>query len=106
MLFLQTKRMKLLQYCSSNTDKMALPYDKRVAIEFQPIADQAWQFWANNELSQSATWCSIFAKVHKADLIRMGGSPGEGSGEWKVPFAASRRKICPNSILCVINGNN
>ena len=39
-----------------------------ITIEFTPSADQAWQFWAANCLTQSATYPSNYANVHKADL--------------------------------------
>ena len=63
-----------------------------MTIEFQPSADQAWQFWANHELTQSATCCSMFARVHKAELTKIGGSIGERDGDWKIPTAESREK--------------
>ena len=43
---------------------------QKVTFEFQPSADQAWQHWAANCLSQSATYPSPYANVHKADLNR------------------------------------
>ena len=43
-----------------------------VTLEFQPSADQAWQFWANNELTQNATYPSMFARVHKSELQLIG----------------------------------
>ena len=40
----------------------------QVTVEFRPSADQAWQFWANNELTQSSTYPSMYAKVHKSGI--------------------------------------
>ena len=64
---------------------------EKVTIEFQPSADQAWQFWANNELTQSATYPSMFAKVHKSELSYIGGSIGtDTTDKWAVPNKESR----------------
>ena len=59
---------------------------EQVTVEFQPSADQAWQFWANNVLPQSATYPSMFANVHKGELSLIGGTMGEGTDyKWQVP---------------------
>ena len=47
--------------------------NQKVTVEFRPSADQAWQFWANNELTQSATYPSMYAKVQKSELQKIGG---------------------------------
>ena len=61
---------------------------RRITMEFQPSADQAWQTWANNVLSQSATYPSIFAKVHKSELGIVG---QELDKRWQVPSMESRQ---------------
>ena len=62
-----------------------------MTVQFQPSADQAWQFWANNELTQSATYPSMFAKVHKSELSMIGCTLGNSpSDTWKVPTSESR----------------
>ena len=64
---------------------------QKITVEYQPSADQAWQFWANNELTQSATYPSIFAKVHKGELNVIGGTLGVGPDfTWRVPTMQSR----------------
>ena len=45
-----TEEMLLLQ---GNTLHIC---NEKVTVEYQPSADQAWQFWANNELTQSVTY--------------------------------------------------
>ena len=61
--------------------------NQKVTVEFRPSADQAWQFWANNELTQSATYPSMYAKVHKSELQKIGGKIGEA---WEVTTMESR----------------
>ena len=60
--------------------------NEKVTIQFEPSADQM-QFWANNELTQSATYPSMSAGVHKSELTFIGGSIGntEDDCKWKVP---------------------
>ena len=59
---------------------------EQVTVEFQPSADQAWQFWANNVLPQSATYPSMFANVYKGELRLIVGTMGEGTDyKWQVP---------------------
>ena len=59
----------------------------------KPSADQAWQFWANNELTQSATFPSMFSKVHKNELSMIGCKLGNSpSDTWKVPTSESRAR--------------
>ena len=66
---------------------------EQVTVEFQPSADQAWQFWANNVLPQSATYPSMFANVHKGELSLIGGIMGAGTDyKWQVPTMDSRLK--------------
>ena len=43
--------------------------NEKVTLEFHPSADQAWQFWANNELTQSATYPSMFAKFINLNCV-------------------------------------
>ena len=76
--------------------------NKQVPIEFQPSADQAWQCWANNELTTSATYPSIFAKVHKSELNLMNESFAE---KWAIPTMASRKEDLKklNSYCATIN---
>ena len=76
--------------------------NKDVTVEFQPSADQAWQCWANNELTTSATYNSIFAKVHKTELNLIGQSLGS---KWKIPNMENRRKDLQklNSFCATIN---
>ena len=59
---------------------------QQVTVEFHLSADQAWQFWANNELTQSSTYPSMYAKVHKSEHIKIGGVIGK---DWEVPTAES-----------------
>ena len=67
--------------------------NERITQEFQPSADQAWQFWANNELTQSATYPSMFAKVHKSELTIIGGRIGNSPDcAWNVPTTESREE--------------
>ena len=61
--------------------------NEKVTLEFHPRADQAWQFWANNELTQSATYPSMFAKVHKSQLCFIGGKIGD---TWPVATSETR----------------
>ena len=64
---------------------------ERCTIEFQPSADQAWQFWANNELTQAATYPSMYAKVHKSQLTFINGTIGNSSSDiWAPPSKESR----------------
>ena len=63
--------------------------NKQVTVEFQPSADHAWQCWANNELTTSAIYPSIFAKVHKSELNLMSESFAE---KWAIPTIASRKE--------------
>lgn len=47
--------------------------EKVCSFGFQPSADQSWQSWAANEVSQSATYPSPYANVSKFSLsIRNG----------------------------------
>ncbi len=41
---------------------------ERTTFEFQPAADQAWQYWAANTVTQNATYPSPYGNVHKDDL--------------------------------------
>ena len=66
--------------------------NQKVTIEFQPSADMAWQFYANNELTQSATYPSMYAKVRKDELTFIGGSIGRDGAKWIVPTVESRKK--------------
>ena len=66
---------------------------EQVTVEFQPSADQAWQFWGNNVLPQNATYPSMFANVHKGELSLIGGTMGEGTDyKWQVPTMDTRLK--------------
>ena len=66
--------------------------NERVTMEFRPSADQAWQIFANNELSQSATYPSLFTKVHKSELTKIGGSIGNTPNcIWAIPTEESRK---------------
>ena len=57
---------------------------EKITMEFQPSADQAWQFCANKEPTQSATYPSMFAKVHKNQLADIGGTLGTSENcTWK-----------------------
>ena len=61
-------------------------------MQFPPSADQAWQFWANNELTQSATYPSMFAKVHKNQLADIGATLRTSEDcTWQVPTIESRK---------------
>ena len=77
--------------CSLIEGNLLYTNGEKVTIEFQPSADQAWQFWANNELTQSATYPSMFAKVHKSELSYIGGSIGtDTTDKWAIPNKESR----------------
>ena len=66
--------------------------EEKITMEFQPTADQAWQFWANSELPQSATYPSMFEKVHKNQLADIGGTLGTSEDcTWQVPTIESRK---------------
>ena len=65
-----TEKMELLE------GNILVINNEKVTVEFQPSTDQAWQFRANNELTQSATYPSMFAKVHRSELSIIGGSLG------------------------------
>ena len=76
-----------------HTDKMLLIEgsilninNNDVTVEFQPSADQVWQCWANDELTTSATYPSIF---HKTKLNLIGSSLGS---KWKIPNMENRRE--------------
>ena len=75
---------------------------KNVTVEFQPSADQAWQCWANNELTTCSTYPSIFAHVHKSELNLVGQS---FEHKWKIPDRESRKNDLEklNSYLETIN---
>ena len=65
---------------------------EKITMGFQPSADQDWQFWANNELTLSATYPSMFAKVHKNQLADIGGTLGTSEDcTWQVPTIESRK---------------
>ena len=66
-------------------------HGEQCTIEFQPSADQAWQFWANNVLTQAATYPSMYAKVHKSQLAFINGTIGNSSSDtWAPPSKESR----------------
>lgn len=65
--------------------------DEKVTFEFQPSADQAWQCWAANVLTQSATYPSPYANVHKNDLKKIGCTIGHAKGDtWNPPTSEKR----------------
>ena len=67
--------------------------NEKVTVEYKPSADQAWQFWANNELTQSATYPSMFAKVHKCELTVIGGTLGNSETDtWAIPTTEYRER--------------
>ena len=78
---LHTNEMLILENNTMNVN------NNKVTIEFQPSADQAWQCWANNELTTSASYPSIFAKVHKSELSLVGQSFEQ---KWAIPTMESR----------------
>ena len=55
-----TEEMLLIESNVFTIDK------EKVTFEFQPSADQAWQSWTANVLSQSASYPSPYANVHKS----------------------------------------
>ena len=64
----------------------------KITVEFQPSADQAWQHWAANVLTQSATYPSPYANVHKSQLCKIGGTIGFGaSNTWNPPTLETRK---------------
>lgn len=67
--------------------------EEKVTMEFQPIADQAWEFQANNVLTQSDTYPSLFANVHKSELSQIGKTIGhKEENTWKPPTMEGRRE--------------
>ena len=83
-----TEEMQLIQ---SNVFTIR---NEKVTFEFQPSADQAWQCWAANVLTQSASYPSPYANVHKSQLQLVNGSIGtsESDSTWKVPNMDKRIK--------------
>ena len=64
---------------------------EQCTIEFHPSADQVWQFWANNELTQAVTYPSVYAKVHKSQLTFINETIGNPSSDtWAPPSKKSR----------------
>ena len=64
---------------------------EKVTFEFQPSADQAWQYWAANTLTQSASYPSPYANVHKSQLQIIGGSIGSTKEHtWQIPSMEQR----------------
>lgn len=59
------------------------------SFEFQPSADQSWQTWAANEVSQAATYPSPYAKVSKFTLCVPNGKIGT---TWDATTAETRAK--------------
>jgi len=50
-------------------------------------------FWANNVLTQSATYPSLFAYVHKSQLTQIGKTIGhKEENTWKPPTMEGRRE--------------
>ena len=45
-------------------------------VEFQPSADRCWQSWANNKITQAATYPSPYANVHKGERCDYSYIPG------------------------------
>ena len=85
--------------------------EEKVTIQFQPSADQAWQHWAGNTLTQNATYPSAYANVHKSQLSQRGCTIGtDPSDTWTPPSldSISRdlkkledfRKTLPSSLSC------
>ena len=75
-----TEEMMLIE------DSVLHIFGQKIIVEYQPSADQACQFCANNELTQSATYPSMFANVHKGELNVIGGTLGVGPDfTWQVP---------------------
>ena len=58
-------------------------------FEFQPSADQCWQSWAANEVSQSATYPSVYANVRNSNIAVPNGKIGH---TWQPPNKDSRAK--------------
>ena len=58
-------------------------------FEFQPSADQAWQSWAANEVSQAATYPSVYANVNKTTMAVPNGTIG---ATWQPPSQERRAK--------------
>ena len=59
-------------------------------MEFQPSADMSWQNSACNELNQAATYPSLHANVHKADMTKVGCGIREDDGQL-MPYSNSVR---------------
>lgn len=66
--------------------------NEKVTIEWQPVSDQAWQFYANNALTQSAAYPSMFANVHKSQLTLIGGSIGPNKDDIRQPPTMETRQ--------------
>ena len=64
----------------------------KLTFEFQPSADPALQCWAADVLTQSATYPSPYANVHKGELSKVNESIGKDtSSTWKVPNMETRQ---------------
>ena len=62
---------------------------KSITLKFQPSADQAWEFWANNEITRSATYPSMYVKVHRGELTLVGHAIGD---KWEIATTESRKQ--------------
>ena len=81
------EEMKTMEgnYCTIN--------GKRCLFEFVPSADQAWQTWVANEVSQAAMYPSPYANVSTPAMSCVNGSIGTSdSFTWKVWSAQQREK--------------
>ena len=62
-------------------------------VSFEPCADMAWQSWAANETTQSATYFSPYGNVSTRDMATVNGSLGEGEGHTWQPWSTEQRVI-------------
>ena len=92
------EEMKTMEgnYCTIN--------GKQCLFEFVPSADQAWQTWATNEVSQAAMYPSPYANVSTSTMSCVNGSIGTSdSCTWKVWSAQQREKHGKTSLLrCLV----
>ena len=82
-----------MKICGINIQEMELIENnvlhidgEKITVEFQPSADQAWQHWASNVLTQAATYPSPYANVHKSELKMISGSISNNTNDtWNPP---------------------
>ena len=98
-LSLPEKHAVMVDIWNQHTQEMLLLEDSVFTIngqlcsfEFQPSADQSWQTWAANEVSQAATYPSPYANVSQHTMCVPNGKIGT---TWQATTAETRDKhVC------------